>query len=640
MSTQGSSAYRRWNLRDAQRGGMRDLDLNYPPPRENMAPTGPLRIQAQGSGHSQGQATTVADLVDDDDVVVISPRKFEEARNNARRNHSRRNGRVIEGFSEELTNWCQLGDLGAFNWELSFNFDFINKAEDTIHSVSVTPVAPQTQSVPPPEAPTFTCAICMGQLIEETSTKCRTGKAATGGCGLPTFFCNNVIWPSRAGARAREKKMEDPISSSEPLDLITIQRQVRELEEVLDQDDASELTPSESQDLLRDCGLLLQSRLEQIVSECSDVGLLEDQDYEAYLGRFEQELNSVQAESTKVSNEIEGLVRTHEEDFHRLDIDLAQLKCSLDFVAKKDLEKEKQDADVNYIKNGKDQLDQMKVNPDKFEVLELENQIEKSSKILKSLQDLECEFKWLDDTEKIEDEFTGLKVISFGENCIRLSLRTYIPKLEELVPQQKIADATEPSHVNHELLIELLEGTLDLRNAEIFPNDVYINDILDAAKSLSSCCLCYLDIVALAHVYLLYMEMKAKSSLQWFVTKVQDRIVLCTMRRLVVKNANKSRHSLQYLDKDETIVAHVVGEVDAFIKVPQGWPLLSSPLKLIYLKSSDQHSKGISLSFLCKVEELANSLGVQIRQSLSSFLDAIAKVLVEQMRIQLHAETS
>ncbi|KAM1692266.1 hypothetical protein ACFX2K_031897 [Malus domestica] len=410
--------------------------------------------------------------------------------------------------------------------------------------------------------------------------------------------------------------MEDPISSSEPLDLITIQRQVRELEEVLDQDDASELTPSESQDLLRDCGLLLQSRLEQIVSECSDVGLLEDQDYEAYLGRFEQELNSVQAESTKVSNEIEGLVRTHEEDFHRLDIDLAQLKCSLDFVAKKDLEKEKQDADVNYIKNGKDQLDQMKVNPDKFEVLELENQIEKTSKILKSLQDLECEFKWLDDTEKIEDEFTGLKVISFGENCIRLSLRTYIPKLEELVPQQKIADATEPSHVNHELLIELLEGTLDLGNVEIFPNDVYINDILDAAKSLS------------------------KSSLQWFVTKVQDRIVLCTMRQLVVKNANKSRHSLQYLDKDETIVAHVVGEVDAFIKVPQGWPLLSSPLKLIYLKSSDQHSKGISLSFLCKVEELANSLGVQIRQSLSSFLDAIAKVLVEQMRIQLHAETS
>lgn len=83
-------------------------------------------------------------------------------------------------------------------------------------------------------------------------------------------------------------------------------------------------------------------------------------------------------------------------------------------------------------------------------------------------------FNWcrLDDTEKIEDEFTGLKVISFGENCIRLSLRTYIPKLEELLPQQKIADAIEPSHVNHELLIELLEGTLDLRNVEVSQHEI------------------------------------------------------------------------------------------------------------------------------------------------------------------------
>ncbi|XP_016648074.1 PREDICTED: uncharacterized protein LOC103322675 [Prunus mume] len=199
---------------------------------------------------------------------------------------------------------------------------------------------------------------------------------------------------------------EDPIPSSEPLDLNTIQRQVRELEAIIEscrQKYASELSPSDSDDLIRNCGLLLQ-----------------------------------------------------------------------------DLEKAKLGADVDYHKCGKDLLDPMNVNADKF---------------------------------------------------------------------------------------------------EIFPNDVYINDILDAAKSLR------------------------KSSLQWFVTKVQDRIVLCTMRRLVVKNANKSRYSLEYLDKDETVVAHVVGGVDAFIKVAQVWPLLSSPLKLIYLKSSDQHSKGISLSFLCKVQD-------------------------------------
>lgn len=56
------------------------------------------------------------------------------------------------------------------------------------------------------------------------------------------------------------------------------------------------------------------------------------------------------------------------------------------------------------------------------------------------------------------------------------------------------------------------------------------------------------------------------------------------------------------MDRDEIIVAHMVGGVDAFIKVCQGWPVSNNALKLKSLKSSDQQSKGISLSFLCKVE--------------------------------------
>ena len=59
---------------------------------------------------------------------------------------------------------------------------------------------------------------------------------------------------------------------------------------------------------------------------------------------------------------------------------------------------------------------------------------------------------------------------------------------------------------------------------------------------------------------------------------------------------------MEYLDKDEMRVAHTVQDVDAFIKVSQGWPLSSPPLNLIALKSSDQHSKGISSSFLSKVK--------------------------------------
>lgn len=62
------------------------------------------------------------------------------------------------------------------------------------------------------------------------------------------------------------------------------------------------------------------------------------------------------------------------------------------------------------------------------------------------------------------------------------------------------------------------------------------------------------------------------------------------------------RHSFEYSDKDETIILHLVGNIDAFIKIPHSWPVSTSPLKLVSLKNSDFHSKGISLSLLCKIQ--------------------------------------
>ncbi|XP_021834157.1 E3 ubiquitin-protein ligase RNF4-like isoform X2 [Prunus avium] len=168
MSIEGSSEFQRWNVRDVAMGRIIDLDLNYPPPNENMALTGPLGLQVQGIGY-QGQATAAADFVDDE-VVIISPRKFAEATNNSRGNHSRRSRRVIEGLSEELTNFRAFSQLGASSWEVSVNVDVRNKPEYTATNVPVPPVVPQSEFLP--EAPGFTCAICIGQLIEETSTKC------------------------------------------------------------------------------------------------------------------------------------------------------------------------------------------------------------------------------------------------------------------------------------------------------------------------------------------------------------------------------------------------------------------------------------------------------------------------------------
>jgi len=61
------------------------------------------------------------------------------------------------------------------------------------------------------------------------------------------------------------------------------------------------------------------------------------------------------------------------------------------------------------------------------------------------------------------------------------------------------------------------------------------------------------------------------------------------------------RYSLEYFDKDETIVAHMAGGTDAYIKLSHGWPIFGSPLKLICIKGSGD-LKRTSLSFHSKVE--------------------------------------
>ncbi|XP_021658921.2 uncharacterized protein LOC110648868 isoform X2 [Hevea brasiliensis] len=402
------------------------------------------------------------------------------------------------------------------------------------------------------------------------------------------------------------------VPSSVPLDLDTIRSGIRELEEIQNCNDdiVSQMHPSDSDQLLKDCALQLESKVQQIMSECSDFSFL---GIEA-LEHLKEELNAAEAESAKISSEIEVLTRNHEEDSTQLESDIELLKYTLGLISSQDALRGKEINSTNAT--GECEL----------QVLKLDNQIEESQVMLKSLQDLDSIFKRIDAAEQIEDTLSGLKVIDFDGICIQLSLRTYLPKLEDLLCQQKIENAAEPSEVNHELLIEVVNGTMELKNAEIFPNDVYISDIIDAAKSFRQ--------------LFSRSAMETRSSLGWFVGKVQDRIIQCTLRGLLVKHANKSRHSFEYLDRDEIVVAHLVGGVDAFIKLCQGWPISRSPLKLLSLKSSDLHSKEISLSFLCKVEEVVNSLDVNVQLNLLSFVDAIEELLVEQMRVELHSDST
>ncbi|GAV62517.1 hypothetical protein CFOL_v3_06040 [Cephalotus follicularis] len=415
--------------------------------------------------------------------------------------------------------------------------------------------------------------------------------------------------------------------SSEPLDLHTIRSQINELTEIhsSSKEDATQVSSSNFQLLANDFALHLESKVKEIISEFSDVGFLGIEDLDAYKKYLEEELKAVTVESAKISTEVEALSRTHLEDYNKFESDLEGLKDSLDLIALQGVEKANEVTRVDCSTYVEDHSDSINAHGDNMlEILELQSQIEKNNLFLKSLQDLDFTFKRFDVIDQVEDIFTGLKVVEFDGNCIRLSLCTYVRKLEDLLYQQKIDDVAYPSELNHELRIEVMDGTTEIKNVEMFPDDVYIGDIIDSAKSfrqLSS-----------------QSRVLERSSLEWFVGKVQDRIILITMRRFVVKNANKLRHSFEFVDRDETIIAHLVGEIDAFIKVSQGWPLSKSPLKLISVKGTNHHSKGLSLSLCCKVEELANSLNENTRQSLSSFVDGIEKVLVEQMQLEVHPD--
>lgn len=55
------------------------------------------------------------------------------------------------------------------------------------------------------------------------------------------------------------------------------------------------------------------------------------------------------------------------------------------------------------------------------------------------------------------------------------------------------------------------------------------------------------------------------------------------------------------MERDDIIMAHFAGEINAILKASQGWPLCDSPLELMSLKYSE-NAKTVPLIFLLKVE--------------------------------------
>ncbi|KAI3996813.1 hypothetical protein MKX01_041113 [Papaver californicum] len=417
-------------------------------------------------------------------------------------------------------------------------------------------------------------------------------------------------------------------SSAQYLDLHPIRCRVDELSEFERSfNDLSQLqSTSESEKILVNGFILeFESKIKPTTLEFLDFTSLGLQDLDGFVEHAKKELDLVDAEILKISEENDDLAQAIREDYsEKFANGLEELKNSLNRTELQGIDKLQLAAHAECSVSTENQGSLMNTHEDyPFEIWDLDSQLQKTKATLSSLQDCDCITKRLEATLQIEDMLSGLKVIEFEGNCIRLSVKTFIPNLEGILYRQIPEYTSESSITDHELLIELKDGTLELKKVEIFPNDVFISEVVDAVKC--------------SRMPLSLSISRNGSSLDWFVRKVQTRIIFCTLRKLLVKEASISRYSFEYSDKDETVIAQVSGGIAAFLRIPKGWPIINSPLKLISLKAPENHSRGVSLSFLCKVQDLVNSLDVKRRQCLPDFAYAIEEILVHQMRAEIQA---
>ncbi|KAJ4828844.1 hypothetical protein Tsubulata_010504 [Turnera subulata] len=144
------------------------LDLNVPAV-EARDDTGASNqgVQSRQQGQHLPPATIDVEALDDD-VIESSPRAFAEAKNNAQRTR-RRN--VIDLDSERTTrvtcnNRHKRRRVPSSQPVISCD-QYIN-----LESSSCSTRESVQSSSPPQPQPTFSCPICMGPFVEETSTKC------------------------------------------------------------------------------------------------------------------------------------------------------------------------------------------------------------------------------------------------------------------------------------------------------------------------------------------------------------------------------------------------------------------------------------------------------------------------------------
>ncbi|KAH0638008.1 hypothetical protein KY289_037923 [Solanum tuberosum] len=185
MSTQDRRAFPiRYTRNHSRRKTVLDVDLNVPPQSDNRDHEGtssrvvPGDVPPAQRGASSTPAPIDVEALDDDVIIISSPRALAEAKNS----NMRTRGRVIlvdEDSEDHLLTFNSRNTRRrvSTNQSTVMGDIYINlEANSSLQAVTAQSAIPpkpiQPPTPPKPIQPTFSCPVCMGTLVEEMSTKC------------------------------------------------------------------------------------------------------------------------------------------------------------------------------------------------------------------------------------------------------------------------------------------------------------------------------------------------------------------------------------------------------------------------------------------------------------------------------------
>ncbi|KAJ4762293.1 RNA-directed DNA polymerase (reverse transcriptase)-related family protein [Rhynchospora pubera] len=397
------------------------------------------------------------------------------------------------------------------------------------------------------------------------------------------------------------------LTEREALELNTIRSRIEEIsKEIKDGFEPIDSLFVGREKLLQDCQSEYREILKRLDTQDSDT-IVPPEDLGLYFDTLTKEIGSVEEENTKIDQEIDCLMDTFATDARKIDSYLEEF----DYLLKHFDSDGGQSSELNASQASSFQYPE-------FEILELDQQIEESQQRLKIMQELDNALKSVDLLAEASSMLSHIKVLEVKDNCLRLFLIGPVLTSDAILLGHKLDFGIEkPVNSDHELLLEFSEETMELKKMEIFPDDVPLNEIFEMIKSSRW-----------------DFHLADTSYFEYIVRLVQNQILLSTTRRLALKDANKSRHSFEYSDRDKMVTVHLVGGVDAFIEVPLNWPLSSAALALLSIKDSSSQSQNLTLPLVGHVKARANSLE-HPRHHLVRFADAIEEILVHEMQSEV-----